>query len=259
LPFLPQLDFHFAEEPIGCEEFAESTRLAADDEARIFRQMNLAFYRAAELRTSLDRRAPDELELAEVERLILRGEELRNGLAIVFKKLSDSIARVFVSGQLPFDELASEGLVTLLHAITKFDPDRGFRFSTYATHAVRRRLTRYVTRSHATRELSVDWQTAGAPESRGWSYEYERNVIHSIRKVEIFLSRLSVRERYIIRSRFGWGRDFDPRTLQDLADEFGVSRERIRQLEAQALTKLRRGVRNAECGMSPTWSQKGRQ
>jgi RNA polymerase sigma factor (sigma-70 family) len=127
----------------------------------------------------------------------------------------------------------------LLYAIGKFNPQRGFRFSTYATHAIRRRLARYVRQTQTRREVLIDWQSNRLADQRRWSYGYQWQVEKSLAQVESLLRTLSPRERYVIRARFGWGREFEPRTLQQIADEFGLSRERVRQIEQRALDKLR--------------------
>lgn len=241
LDYVAAIDFEsLTESTIPWGELAESTIVDSEMEAMLFRQMNLAFREADGIRQQLDSAAPDPLMVLEVERLIARAERIRNALATIFVKLANSIARGFVTQRMTFDELASEAHTTLLYAISKFNPDRGFRFSTYATHAIRRRLYRYLRSPHHQAEINVDW-TGHEPEGRGWSYAYQRQVEQSIRDVDRLLLRLSARERYVIRSRFGWGRDFNPTTLQALANELGVSRERVRQVEARALQKLREG------------------
>ena len=240
LSFLKEIDYScLTEQPVQRDELRAGNWLDPERAAAIFRQMNLAFFAADQLRKTVDAEHADESQLVEIERLICRGEELRNGLAIVFTTLSYSIAKSFVTRRFPLDELVSEAQATLLYAISKFNPDRGFRFSTYATHAIRRCLTRFVMRVHNRPELTVDWQQAEPLELRRWSYDYEQYVTRSIRQIDILLSKLTARERYIVRSRFGWGRDFSPSTLQALADELGVSRERVRQVESRALDKLR--------------------
>jgi RNA polymerase primary sigma factor len=135
----------------------------------------------------------------------------------------------------------------LLQAISRFNPERGFRFSTYAMHAIRRRLLRYVKSKHRKRQSEAPWNDdATSSDDRRWTLAYEQRISANVTKLERLLTRLSPRERYVLRSRFGWGREFDARTLQQVADEFGVSRERIRQLESRALKKLRAMAKEAK-------------
>jgi len=213
----------------------ESTR-----ETHLFEQMNLAYYRAATIRQELSQ-APTEGGLAELRYWLTRGDSIRNRLVVIFHRLSVSIAKRFVSPRHSLDELVSEGDATLLRAITLFDPSRGFRFSTYATHALRRRLGRYVNSPQHLYAVPVDFQeTPQVADTRRWTPSYERAITAESQWLEGALYMLSHRERYILRCRFGWGREFEPRTLQDIAEELGVSRERIRQLESRALAKLRK-------------------
>ena len=228
------------EQPLDLQRYTAASRIAAADEVLWFRQLNLARYRAACLRSRLRADSPDTHILDEFDRLQLRGDQIRNRLAIVFSKLVLSIAQHYATSRYSLDDLVNEGQATLLVAIPKFDPERGFRFSTYATHAVRRRLLRYLRRGQRDREMFAELPYDDRfPDSRRWSLEYERRVTTRLERVTALLPQLRPRERYILRSRFGWGREFEPRTLQDIADELGISRERVRQLEARALGRLR--------------------
>jgi RNA polymerase primary sigma factor len=228
-----------SEDAIEWSRFGESTRLVQSEEQHLFRQMNLAYFRASQLRDQLSADfAPQDL-FDEAQRLVERGTRIRNRLLIVFRKLALAIARSFVRPRFAWDELCSEAEATLLYAIGKFDPDRGFRFSTYATHAIRRRLVRYVRQQGSRGEVVMDFGTSRLAESRKWTFSYEQHIARSLDAVERLLRGLTPRERYVVRARFGWGREFEPRTLQQIADEFGVSRERVRQLESRALRKLR--------------------
>lgn len=228
------------EEPLELQRYTAATRIGAHDEVRLVRQMNLARFQAARLRQRLGAETPDVAAMDEIERLLERADLIRNRLAIVFGKLTQSIARQFASSRYPLDELVSEGQATLMSAIAKFDPERGFRFSTYATHAVRRRLMRYLQRRQRDRETFVECPHDNLlPDPRRWTFAYEQWLTATLKQAERLLCQLPPRDRYILRSRYGWGREFECRTLQDIADELGVSRERVRQLEARSLQKLR--------------------
>lgn len=225
----------------------ETSLLTTETETRLFTQMNLAYYRAECSRAELD---ADDTSLhlaAESATALARGDSIRNRLAVVFHKLTVSIARSFVTARHSLEELVSEGDAVLLRAITLFDPTRGFRFSTYATHALRRRFVRYINSCEHQHVVPVDFRDAPPiPDQRRWTVAYEQRVEARVRWVESALYELDHRERYIIRCRFGWGQEFEPRTLQEIAEELGVSRERVRQLETRALNKLERLSRDVD-------------
>ncbi|MGE0755596.1 MAG: sigma-70 family RNA polymerase sigma factor [Pirellulaceae bacterium] len=241
------VDIHYLEHlPYAewCEEPVQVGRsdgqlLSAEEERRLFRQMHLAWYRAAQLREAWAGGDPG-VSFGEFSRLIRRGETLRNELLRAFFRLNLSIAGRFANRRHPFDELASEGQFTLLKAVTRFDPERGFRFSTYAMHAIRRRLLRHMRGRQRERRVARPWIDELAPvDTRRWTAAYEQRVASAVEVVERLLAQLSSRERYVLRSRYGWGQEFEPRTLREIAEELSVSRERVRQLEERALRKLR--------------------
>lgn len=239
--FLPGLHYaDLVEAPVDFASLTPQSLLAPDVEAGLFRQMNLALHLAHHVRQRITA-VPTfpRADLDELVRLATRADRIRNALATVFTKLALSIAAPLASATNPLDELMSEAHETILRAIAKFDPDRGFRFSTYLTHAVRRQLLRFLQRRQRDRQRTFSTADAGVlPESRRWTLAYEHRVARNVDEVERLLLELKPRDRYVIRARFGWGREFEARTLQEIAGELGVTRERVRQLEQRALKKL---------------------
>ncbi|MEM6315519.1 MAG: sigma factor, partial [Planctomycetota bacterium] len=118
--------------------------LTVDQEQELFRRMNFCKYRANALRSRLSRTKPDVEKIAEVEAYLARAERLRNYIIQANTRLVMSIARRFADNRNGFDDLLSQGLASLMHSVEKFDFSRGYRFSTYATCAVRRDLYRMV-------------------------------------------------------------------------------------------------------------------
>ena len=238
--FAPSLDYDTLEDDsLDDLELDHTSVLTAETEARLFRQMNLCYYRAATERERWQREAADQGALNIVAAELRRGDSIRNQLLVIFHKLTVSIAKHFVMPRHSLEELVSEGDATLLRAIMLFDPGRGFRFSTYATHALRRRLSRYINSVAHVKSTPVDFRNAPpVPDRRRWTLSYEREMTAGVQWLESALYELSSRERYIVRCRYGWGREFEPRTLQDIAEELGISRERVRQLEARSIKKL---------------------
>ena len=129
-----------------------------------------------------------------------------------------------------------------MRAVEKFDYSRGFRFSTYATLAVRRTLYRFVMQFRTDRTRFVATETSQleekpAEEAVGTMTEARwSNLQSSLVKL---LGKLEPRERSIIRMRFGLDHRRDVMTLQSIAHDLGVCKERVRQLEQRAIAKLR--------------------
>jgi RNA polymerase sigma factor (sigma-70 family) len=225
---------------------AETHRLSADEESLIFRRMNYLKHRAERLREptggSHTRRTA-----VEIERLLVESRRWRNYLVQVFSKLAASIARPYANAEFRLDELLSEAHLTLLRCVEIFDADRGYRFSTYATNAIRHNLNRYVSRQHklrqATREYVATDGLVRQPVENPVGHEREYSARMS--GVAKWLGELDAREQTILRSRYGLAEHPSRVTLQELAQQLGLSRERIRQLEIRAIEKLRLMARHA--------------
>lgn len=235
ITFVKGLDYEaILEDDLDDLTLDRTSVLASETETRLFLQMNRCYHVASRMQDE-----SDSFDAYSIAYELARGDQIRNQLVVIFHKLTVSIAKSFVSSRHSLEELVSEGDATLIRAIALFDPSRGFRFSTYATYAIRRRLARYITSSQHLHATPVDFRDAPPIlDHRRWTLPYEQSMEAGVQWLESALYKLSQRERYIIRCRFGWGREFEPRTLQQIADELGISRERVRQLETKALKKL---------------------
>lgn len=231
-----------ADLPVHLGRLCEAKLLTPEQERMLFQRMNFLRHRAAALRCRLNPEKPSRAAIELVEQLLAVADWHRDQIVQANMRLVFSIVKKFVNKNNAFDDLLSDGIVALMRAVDKFDFDRGFRFSTYATQVVRRNAYRMVVTKQKERSKLVGGiQELGldiSDEERQPAISEHR--WHELRaRLAVMLGDLDRREKFIIRARFSLGSHRRVHTLQALADRLGVSKERVRQLEKRALDKLR--------------------
>jgi len=220
----------------------EMPLLTREQEQHLFRKYNYLKYKAAKLREELDPAQPRAALMDEIEALYQQAIDTKNEIARANLRLVVSIAKRHVTPDQNFFELVSDGNVSLLRAIEKFDFARGNKFSTYASWAIMKNFARTIPGEFKHRDrfrTSQDELFAATPEYRGDPLYEEGAQSQREAQVERILRRLDERERKIIAGRFGLERGQEPQTLKEVGASLGVTKERIRQIEARALNKLR--------------------
>ncbi|WP_435019151.1 sigma-70 family RNA polymerase sigma factor [Tundrisphaera sp. TA3] len=216
--------------------------LSREQEAHLFRKMNYLKHRALTLRANLDPAKATTAALDEIERLLEEALAVKNQIIRANLRLVVSIAKKHVGRSDNFFELVSDGNMSLIRAVEKFDYARGNKFSTYASWAIMKNFIRSIPIENHRRDRFVTGHEdlfEAAADNRTDEHEYESAQRRMRDAVKGMLGRLDDRERRIIVSRFGLD-GAGEQTLEQLGRELGVTKERIRQLEARAQIKLRK-------------------
>ena len=216
--------------------------LTREQEAHLFRKMNFLKAQAVALRATIDPARARVADLDEVERLQGEALAVKNQIIRANLRLVVSIAKKNVGQADNLFERISDGNISLIRAVEKFDFARGNKFSTYASWAIIRNFSRTIRDENHRRDRFVTGQEItfeAAADPREEERETETFRAQNQEVVHGILGRLDERERKILISRFGIG-DSGERTLEDLGRELGITKERVRQIEARAQSKLRK-------------------
>ena len=219
--------------------------LTREQEVHLFRKMNYLKHKAAKLRSQLDLSAPKSSLMDQIEKLYETAVVTKNQIIRANLRLVVSIAKRHVAPAENFFELVSDGNMSLIRAVEKFDYSRGNKFSTYASWAIMKNFARTIPDENRHRDrfrTSHGEMFSATEDARSDQYEQESAQSQRENQVTRILHRLDEREQQIIISRFGLNRGHEPLTLKQVGAEMGVTKERIRQIEARALSKLRRAA-----------------
>ncbi len=219
--------------------------LTREQEGHLFRKMNYLKYKASALRDTLDVERPKSRLMRQIEKLYDESVAIKNQIISANLRLVVSIAKRYVGRAEDFFELVSDGNMSLIRAVQKFDVSQGNRFSTYATWAIMKNFARSVPSvlrhrgrfftNHSEEFSSVEDDRTDEHEQVSAQNERES-------QVEGILKRLDERERQIVTGRFGLTRGREPLTLNQFGAALGVSKERVRQIQCRAMNKLREAV-----------------
>jgi RNA polymerase primary sigma factor len=296
---LSDLDYVADDDAISLylKEMAVTPLLNVEDEVSLARRIDRGWQAKRELARPNGR---DLEHRQELESQVQDAWTAREALIKANTRLVVSIARRYLGSGVPLLDLIQEGNLGLMKAVEKYEYERGFRFSTYATWWIRQGIVRAIAdqghydpcacahgltacanlqnlrqmeqssgRSPTPQELADEMELDGAklrwilqvsqppvslespvgdedetelgmhvedstsPSPAQVTYE---NMLRE--RVEQVLSTLSPREARVLRLRFGLGQD-RPYTLEEVGQKFGLTRERIRQIEGKALRRLR--------------------
>ena len=223
----------------GRESGASQPLLNTTEELHYFRQYNYLKYRAAALQAEVLSCRGCVAMLAELEALLNCSVRIRNLLVEANMRLVISLANKYSGGSAEKqDNLMSVGSEALLSAVEKFDYRRGFRFSTYAYAAIQRSMFGALRREHRQqRGLVVDGHelTASAIGADRQCLE----AAEARHEVQRLLQLLEPREREILMLRFGFGADSQPVSFQAIAQQIGLSKQRVASLYQEIIAKLR--------------------
>jgi len=218
--------------------------LTPGQERSLFRQYNYLKFKASRLRERVDPLRVNEEQLRNLEAILAAADEARGRIVRANLRLVVSIARRHIGrafGRAELFEIISDGNVSLLRAVEKFDYTRGYKFSTYASWAIMRNYARTIPetlyqggRQHAGNDDFLDT----VPDQHEPDQDADER--ENLRKtLDRGLAQLSERERAVIMRHFGLGDDEKPETLDEIGRRYGVTKERIRQIERKAMKKLR--------------------
>jgi len=216
--------------------------LTREQEVWLFRKFNYLKFKATKLREQLDPENPSGRTMDQIDRLYDEIVEIKNRIVRANLRLVVSIAKRRVSAGDSFFDLVSDGNMSLIRAVEKFDYARGNKFSTYASWAIMKNYARTIPDEHKRRERfrAADMELLQeAADKRADEYQQRIAASDRLQQVGKFLDRLDQREQTIIIRRYGLDHEHAPQTLKEVGSALGVTKERVRQIEAKAIEKLR--------------------
>lgn len=216
--------------------------LTREQETHLFRKYNYLKYKAGKLREKLDPAGPQSRLMDEIEELYNQAVETRNHIVRANLRLVVSIAKWYAGRVDNFFELVSDGNMSLIKAVEKFDYARGNKFSTYASWAIRNNFSGSVLRERRQQDrfrTGLEEGLYSQADFRSSQYAVENAQRQRVAHIQRILEHLDKRERWVIMQRFGLGHGREAQTLEQIGAGMGLSKERIRQLQARAMNKLR--------------------
>jgi RNA polymerase sigma factor (sigma-70 family) len=227
----------------------EMPLLTKDQEQHLFRKMNFLKYHAAKMLE--DMKLPSGLinviklrveTLDQIEAHLKDASKIKELLIRCNMRLVTSIAKKHSGQAENFFELLSDGNMSLMRAVEKFDYSRGNKFSTYASWAIMKNFARSIPDEKNRRERFVTGNEEifdAAEDRRTDENEVLAAAAQATAKVNRLLEYLEPREREIIRMRAGLDNGSEAMTLEKIGEKLGITKERVRQLNVRAMKKLR--------------------
>ena len=215
--------------------------LTKDQEQHMFRKMNFLKHQLHTLKKSIDpakARTADLQKLAELQEEI---KEVRDILINCNQRLVYNNAKKHLGTGENIDDLVSDGNLSLMRAVEKFDYARGFKFSTYATWAIIKNFARSIPdeKTHKQRYMTGHDDLFDAKaDIRTDEGEVLAAADAARSRVVQLLDHLDPRTREVIKKRMGLDGS-EEMTLEQIGQHFGITKERVRQINVRGMKQLR--------------------
>jgi RNA polymerase primary sigma factor len=221
--------------------------LNREEEVNLFRQYNYLKFMAFQSRAGIKLTRVSGTMISQIESYLAQAEEIKRRIIEANLRLVVNVARKHTLSGANLLDLVSEGNISLMQAVEKFDYSRGFRFSTFASWTIAKDFARKIpdqigtfgkTRKASLANIHREMRTEDVTDFAAIERAHQS-------LAQVIKNNLTEREQYVIMNRFGLvGPPIkkQTKTLVQIGQELNLSKERIRQIELLALQKLRQSL-----------------